>query len=182
MQIVLVAMIVHTFLMIEIGIFVVLGRPRMKVTKILMLLALMLMLGPMLRADSTPVTMVFTGVNGSNDGHYYVSPYTGTMNGQTVTLFCVDMINDVNFGQSWQANVTSLASGNLSNTRYGNSTISPVAADAAVLYAEAEKRPALARSYGCELRFHQPQPIRHHHECRTGDAHRPGPGIHHSHP
>jgi len=130
-------MIVPTFLMIEIGIFVVLGRPRMKVTKILMLLAFMFMLGPMLRADSTPVTMVFTGVNGSNDGHYYVSPYTGTMSGQTVTLFCVDVINDVNFGQSWQANVTSLASGNLSNTRYGNSTISPVAANAAVLYAEA---------------------------------------------
>jgi len=109
----------------------------MKATRILMLLALMFMLAPMVRADSTPVTMVFTGVNGSNDGHYYVSPYTGTMNGQAVTLFCVDIINEVNYGQPWQANVTSLASGNLSNTRYGNSGISPLAANAPVLYGEA---------------------------------------------
>ena len=66
-----------------------------------------------------------------------VSPYYGTMNGQGVTLFCVDIINDVNFGQTWQANVANLASGTLSNTRYGDSTISPVAANAAVLFAEA---------------------------------------------
>jgi len=117
--------------------FVVFRRLRMKTTKILLLLAVMFMLTPMAHADSTPVTMVFTGVNGSNDGHYYVSPYTGTMNGQAVTLFCVDMINEVNFGQTWQANVTNLASGNLSNTRYGDSAISPVAANAGILYAEA---------------------------------------------
>ncbi len=109
----------------------------MKTTKILLVLAVMFMLTPVAHADSTPVTMVFTGVNGSNDGQYYVSPYTGTMNGQAVTLFCVDMINEVNFGQTWQANVTNLASGNLSNTRYGDSAISPVAANAGILYAEA---------------------------------------------
>lgn len=109
----------------------------MKAPKILLFLAVIFVLAPVAHADSTPVTMVFTGVNGANDGHYYVSPYTGTMNGQTVVLFCVDIINDVNFGQTWQANVTNLASGNLSNTRYGDSAISPVAANAAVLYAEA---------------------------------------------
>lgn len=117
--------------------FVVFGRLRMKTTKILLVLAVMFMLTPVAHADSTPVTMVFTGVNGSNDGQYYVSPYTGTMNGQTVTLFCVDIINEVNFGQTWQANVTNLASGNLSNTRYGDSAISPVAVNAGILYAEA---------------------------------------------
>ena len=117
--------------------FVVFGRLRMKTTKIPLVLAVMFMLTPVAHADSTPVTMVFTGVNGANDGHYYVSPYTGTMNGQTVTLFCVDIINEVNFGQTWQANATNLASGNLSNTRYGDSAISPVAANAGILYAEA---------------------------------------------
>jgi len=95
----------------------------MKATKTLLLLAAMLMIVPMAHADATPVTMVFTGVNGANDGHYYVSPYFGSMNGQTVVLFCIDIINTVNFGQTWQANVTSLASGNLANTRYGNSGI-----------------------------------------------------------
>jgi hypothetical protein len=109
----------------------------MKAAKILLFLAVMFIVVPMARATSAPVTMVFTGVNGANNGLYYVSPYYGTLNGQVVTLFCVDIINDVNFGQTWQANVTNLASGNLSNTRYGDSAISPVAANAPVLYAEA---------------------------------------------
>jgi len=109
----------------------------MKAIKILFLLFAMFTLAPKAHADGAPATMVFTGVNGANDGHYYVSPYFGTMNGQTVVLYCVDIVNNVNFGQTWQASVTNLASGNLSNTRYGNSSISPVAANAQILYAEA---------------------------------------------
>jgi hypothetical protein len=35
---------------------------------------------------------------------------------------CDDINNDVSIGQVWTANVTNLASGNLSNTRYGSST------------------------------------------------------------
>jgi hypothetical protein len=44
----------------------------------------------------------------------------GTSNAQAVVLFCVDINNEVSFNQVWTANVTSLASGNFSNTRYGN--------------------------------------------------------------
>jgi len=109
----------------------------MKAIKIAFLLLVAFALTPKAYADGAPVTMVFTGVNGANNGQYYVSPYYGTMNGQTVVLYCVDIINDVSFGQTWQANVTNLASGNLSNTRYGNSAISPVSAGAQVLYEEA---------------------------------------------
>jgi PEP-CTERM motif-containing protein len=76
-------------------------------------------------ADSAPVMMTFSGVNGINDGAYYVSPYMGIMtaNGQSslVTLFCDDFNNEVTWNQTWQANVTPLSSGDLSNTRYGNS-------------------------------------------------------------
>jgi hypothetical protein len=79
---------------------------------------------PTALADGTPVTMTFSGVNGINDGAYYVSPYTGNMssNGQSsfVTLFCDDFNNEVTWNQVWQANVTQLSSGDLSNTRYGN--------------------------------------------------------------
>ncbi|MGA8222830.1 MAG: PEP-CTERM sorting domain-containing protein [Candidatus Acidiferrales bacterium] len=79
---------------------------------------------PAALADATPVTMTFVGVNGINDGAYYVSPYTGNMsfNGQSslVTLFCDDFNNDVTWNQVWQANVTPLSSSDLSNTRYGN--------------------------------------------------------------
>ncbi|HEY1469189.1 MAG TPA: hypothetical protein VGF61_09090 [Candidatus Acidoferrum sp.] len=84
-----------------------------------------------------PVTMVFQNVNGASDGQYYVSPYTGTMNGQTVTLFCDDVLNDVNFGQTWQANVTNLGSNDFSQTRYGGVPSSLVYGNAAQTYREA---------------------------------------------
>ena len=93
------------------------------------LLALLFVLTPLAHADGV-TTMQFTGVNGANDGYYYVSPYSGTLNygtpnAQTVGLFCDDINNEVSFGQVWYANVTSLASGNWSNTRYGNGSVNP---------------------------------------------------------
>ena len=73
--------------------------------------------------QANPVTMQFTGVNGVNNGHYYVSPYYGTLNGAPVTLFCVDIANEVNWNQIWQANLSTITNGsNLSNTRYGGLT------------------------------------------------------------
>lgn len=72
-------------------------------------------------AYADTVQMQFTGVNGQYDSRgYYVSPYQGTMNGSPVTLYCVDFANEVHFGQTWTANVTSLAGGDLSETRYGS--------------------------------------------------------------
>ena len=71
----------------------------MKVARLLGFLLAALILIPMAHADGNPVTMVFQDVNGANDGQYYVSPYTGTMNTHTVTLFCDDVLNEVNFGQ-----------------------------------------------------------------------------------
>lgn len=89
----------------------------MKLRKAWFLLAV-LFLASSVHADS--VTMTFTGVNGVHDSRYYVSPYFGTMNGAPVTLFCVDLANSVHFGQSWQANLTTITDGsNLGNTRYG---------------------------------------------------------------
>jgi len=90
-----------------------------------LLLSMLVFAAPVALADATPVTMTFSGVNGINDGAYYISPYQGVMtsNGQSsfVTLFCDDFNNDVTWNQQWQANVTPLNSSNLSNTRYGNS-------------------------------------------------------------
>jgi len=77
------------------------------------------------------VDMTFTGVNGAAAFGYYVGPYYGTMNGDPVTLYCVDFANEVYFGESWQANVTPLNGGDLSNTRYGGTP------DGRQLYAEA---------------------------------------------
>jgi hypothetical protein len=112
----------------------------MKVARLLGVLLAALILIPMALADG-PVTMVFQNVNGANDGQYYVSPYTGTMNGQTVTLFCDDVLNDVNFGQTWRANVTNLGtaiqSNDFSQTRYGGVPSSLVYGNAAQTYQEA---------------------------------------------
>jgi hypothetical protein len=90
-------------------------------------LAALVIMTPLAQADGT-TTMEFTGVNGANNGVYYVSPYTGKMNygtsnAQTVALFCVDINNEVYMNQVWNANVTSLASGNFWNTRYGNGSV-----------------------------------------------------------
>jgi hypothetical protein len=99
-----------------------------------------LLLVPFARADGGPVNMVFTDVNGANDGQYYVSPYTGTMNGQTVVLFCDDIKNEVTFGQQWQANVTNLgtaiSTNNFTNTRYGGVSTSAVYGNATTAYSE----------------------------------------------
>jgi hypothetical protein len=101
----------------------------MRLSRALWVLAALLLITPLAQADST-TNIQFTGVNGANDGVYYVSPYTGTLNygtssAQTVVLFCVDINNEVSMGQVWNANVTSLASGNFSNTRYGNGSVNP---------------------------------------------------------
>jgi len=112
----------------------------MKFARLLGLLVVAMILVPFAYADG-PVTMVFQGVNGANDGQYYVSPYYGTLNGQTVTLFCDDILNEVNFGQTWQANVTNLATAvntnNFSQTRYGSVPGSLVLGNPTLAYEEA---------------------------------------------
>jgi hypothetical protein len=93
-----------------------------KIRNLSILLAAIIMISPLAHADGgNPVTAVFQGVNGANDGSYYVSPYYGTINGQSATFYCVDFNNEVNFNQTWSANLTPM-SGNLGDTRYGNPT------------------------------------------------------------
>lgn len=73
-------------------------------------------------AQTASMTFVNGGHNGTyvDDGHYYVGDYTGTENGQTVTLNCVDFFHEVRNGDTWTASVTNLATGDLGNTYYGN--------------------------------------------------------------
>ena len=112
----------------------------MKFARLLGLFVVAMILVPFAYADG-PVTMVFQGVNGANDGQYYVSPYYGTLNGQKVVLFCDDILNEVHFGQTWQANVTNLATAvntnNFSQTRYGSVVGSAVLGNPAIAYEEA---------------------------------------------
>jgi hypothetical protein len=113
----------------------------MKFARLFGFLCVALILVPMAHADGSQVSMVFNNVNGVNDGQYYVSPYNGSMNGQSVTLFCDDVLNEVNFGQTWQANVTNLGTAitnqDFSLTRYGGVPSSAVFGNAAQTYQEA---------------------------------------------
>lgn len=112
----------------------------MKLGRLIGFWVIAMFLVPLAKADG-PVFMQFEGVNGANDGQYYVSPYYGTMNGQQVVLFCDDIINDVTFGQTWWANVTNLGTAvstdNFSQTRYGSVAGSAVLGNPAMAYEEA---------------------------------------------
>ena len=72
-------------------------------------------------ASAQTVAMKFVGGGSYTDGHYYVGTYTGTENGATVPLNCVDFFHEVSINPptEWTANVTSLASADLSKTRFG---------------------------------------------------------------
>jgi hypothetical protein len=114
---------------------------RMKLARLLSLLVVALVVVPFAHADGGQVSMAFTGVNGANNGVYYVSPYYGVMsNGttsQNVVLFCDDINNEVYIGETWQANVTNLgtainSTNGFANTRYGGVSNSPVLTSAAV--------------------------------------------------
>ena len=114
----------------------------MRFVRLLAFAVAAVVLVPFAHADGSPVNMVFTDVNGANDGVYYVSPYTGTANGQAVVLFCDDIKNEVYIGEKWTANVTNLGTAlsttnGFANTRYGGVSGSPVFSTAAVAYQEA---------------------------------------------
>lgn len=69
-------------------------------------------------------------------GNIYVSPYTMQMNGQTYAAMCIDFLNDSYLNTPWQANITSLASGNFSNTYVGLNSSLAINPNPAIDYAE----------------------------------------------
>jgi hypothetical protein len=58
---------------------------------------------------------------------YYVGPFWGTVTSDpgrpVIDLYCVDILNQIRWGQSFQANYSNLGSGNLSQTRHGNAKL-----------------------------------------------------------
>jgi hypothetical protein len=66
---------------------------------------------------------------------YYVGPYQGATGDnftKRITLNCVDFFHHISLGQVWNANITNLGVGDLSNTRFG-----AMFANAATLYRQA---------------------------------------------
>jgi hypothetical protein len=71
-------------------------------------------------AASAQSTIHFiTGSGIPNSAGRISGPGTGTIDGKAVTLNCVDLFHNVTDGLTWQANLTSVTSSDLSNTFYG---------------------------------------------------------------
>lgn len=84
--------------------------------KLSLVAALVLAAAPALSAQITQGTVNFQNGGSVTDGHYYVGPYNGTLDGTQVSLNCVDFFHEVNNGDTWTANITPLMGGDLSHT------------------------------------------------------------------
>jgi len=60
-------------------------------------------------ASFAQVSMQLTGVNGASAGNVYTDPYYGTINGVSTSILCDDYGDESYLGETWKANVTSVA-------------------------------------------------------------------------
>ena len=86
----------------------------------ILIVGLLLAIAP---ASASTVSVQFVGVGGASQNGVYTYPYYLTMNGGPQTpMMCDDFYDRISVGDSWQANITQLSSGDLSLTRFGNLT------------------------------------------------------------
>jgi len=82
------------------------------------LLFLILLLTTFALADNI---FTLTGTGGQSIGGYGIYPYYGNINnGPTLTVMCDDFTTEVGVPSSWNANLTALSTGDLSNTKFGS--------------------------------------------------------------
>jgi hypothetical protein len=83
-------------------------------------LAVFLFLATMAAAAfANPVEARFAGLGGENQNGEYTYPYFVTIdNGPQIAMMCDDFYHQSNVGDTWQANITALSSGDLGNTRF----------------------------------------------------------------
>jgi hypothetical protein len=81
-----------------------------------------LVFGAVVSASPITVSLLNAG-NGATDstGHYYVGPYTLTLNGVATPAMCMDDFVEDMLGDRWSANVTAANSSNYSGTYLGSS-------------------------------------------------------------
>jgi hypothetical protein len=80
-----------------------------KITTLSLLLFSLAVFSPVAKADS----MSFVGVNGAvtPSGTEYVGPYTVSVNGTELPLFCLNLDRNMSVGQAWEANASLLSMG-----------------------------------------------------------------------
>ena len=92
-----------------------------------LVLAVSAALVPAVASAQTTLTFGASQPNAFNNGSYLVGPFDGTLatppgQSTSLTIFCVDILNTVGYGDTFGVNVTSLADGSdLSNTRHPGS-------------------------------------------------------------
>ncbi len=82
------------------------------------LFSIFLLAGAVLSAapiGTTRVTLVNAGSPLVDDGHYYVGPYTLSINGSNIAAMCVDVLDESNVGDSWVASLSQVG-GDISST------------------------------------------------------------------
>lgn len=91
---------------------------KIAVFSLVLIVGLLLVIAP---ASASTVSIQFVGLGGASQNGVYTYPYYLTINnGSWKPMMCDDFYDHISLGDSWQANVTQLSSGNLSLTRFGN--------------------------------------------------------------
>ena len=87
------------------------------------LVAVLFVVGAAAAAFADPAEVRFADLGGQSQNGVYTYPYYLTINnGPETAMICDDYLHTSNVGDTWQANLTNLGTGDLSNTRFGNLT------------------------------------------------------------
>lgn len=93
---------------------------RIIVFSLALIVGLLLAVAP---ASASPVSIHFVGVGGASQNGVYTYPYDLAINnGLSTPMMCDDFFDRISVGDSWQANLTQLSSGDMSLTHFGNLT------------------------------------------------------------
>ncbi|MGB7552935.1 MAG: PEP-CTERM sorting domain-containing protein [Candidatus Korobacteraceae bacterium] len=85
-----------------------------------LIVGLLLAIAP---ASASTVDVNFVGLGGASQNGVYTYPYYLTVNnGPWTPMMCDDFYDHISVGDSWQANITQLSSGDMSQTRFGDLT------------------------------------------------------------
>jgi hypothetical protein len=94
-----------------------------KAKAVKLLVALMFVIGASMAAFADLAEVRFAELGGQSQNGLYTYPYYLTIdNGPQIPMICDDFLHQSNVGDTWLANITNLASGDLSNTRFNNLT------------------------------------------------------------
>ena len=96
----------------------------MSLRRLFWILPALLLVSMAAQAGSVTAKVYFNGQYAFANNGYGIPPYGGTLNGQSVSFYCVDFTHDIYANTSWYATVTKLNSpvADFADTRMDNKT------------------------------------------------------------